>query len=362
MDLLILLSVLAGLILLAVLVLDVFLTVFVQRGGPGPVTGLAYRVIWRCWRRMSRRCPEPRRRALLSLAGPFLVPVTVLLWATELVVGFALVYLPFVPRLSYPPGQAPLDPVTAALYVSGYSATTLGVGEVYATDALVRLVMTAEAGAGFALFSVSTAYLLSVYGAIHRSKALAIEVAHFLDLPGGSDAVDVLVEAVREGREAEVASWLSSVTSRLIQAIEAQEQYPLVQYFHVASDDRALPLSLPPLLELLTASRAMLDPDRLPELARSRGTAFGLRTATWYVTEGASGLRSPLLTSTIGDGERLACYAGARDRLLAAGIPLRPDEQARERYLEMRRAWDESVLAVLEHYGYPCSPCSGGTG
>ncbi len=66
--------------------------------------------------------------------------------------------------------------------------------------------------------------------------------------------------------------------------------------------------------------------------------------------------RRPRRTHETDDRQRLADYASARERLVAAGVPLRANEQAREHYLELRRGWDERALALAEHYGYPCPP------
>jgi hypothetical protein len=72
------------------------------------------------------------------------------------------------------PGRSPVGggsgPV-AALYVSAYAATTLGVGDIYATTPVLRLLITLEAGLGFALFSIPITYVLSVYNALLRATA-----------------------------------------------------------------------------------------------------------------------------------------------------------------------------------------------
>jgi hypothetical protein len=346
------LALLLGSLLLVVLVVDVLLTVFVPRGGPGAVTSSAYRLAWSLWRRAAGRVPARRRRRFLSLGGPALLPLTVLLWAGELVLGFALLYLPFSDRLVYPDGERPLDAFSGALYLSGYSATTLGVGDVHPDDALVRLLTTAQAGLGFALFSVSIAYLLSVYGALQRSKELALEVSQYLGLAEGADSVDALVQTVSEEHEDELAAWLSQVTSRLISATEAQEQYPLVQYFHVPEDRRALTLTLPVLLELLTVCRSLLDPVRFPRLAEGRSTGFSMRTLSWYLDRHADRVRSSRSAHAPGDPQRRARHDRARRRLAAAGMGLRSPDDSWERYRTLHAEWDGDDVVLRQHYGY----------
>jgi hypothetical protein len=155
------------------LLVDVFGTVFVPRGGAGFVTSRLYRFVWAGWMRAAARAGR-HRRSILALAGPVLLPLTVAVWVAELVGAFALVYRPFVEQFSVPQSGAGPSWVTS-LYVSAYSATTLGVGDVYASTSWLRLLMTLEAGLGFALFSISITYVLSVYGALLRATALALQ-------------------------------------------------------------------------------------------------------------------------------------------------------------------------------------------
>lgn len=62
---------------------------------------------------------------------------------------------------------APADTGWAtAVYYSGFTLTTLGVGEIVPASAAYRLLTIAHAGIGFATFTMAIAYFLSVYS--HR--------------------------------------------------------------------------------------------------------------------------------------------------------------------------------------------------
>ena len=79
-----------------------------------------------------------RRRQLAQL-GPLLVPFTVLVWAALLWLGFTLVFLPWSPAESGFPGWF------TALYVSGYSVTTLGTGDITPSGRWPRALMVLAA-------------------------------------------------------------------------------------------------------------------------------------------------------------------------------------------------------------------------
>lgn len=350
---------LAGALLLGALFTDVFLTVFVPRGGPGLVTDRLYRSGWGLWRRVSRLAPR-NERSVLALGGPLLLPATVVLWALELVFGFALIYLPFAQQFQVP-GEVRPSAATLSLYVSAYSATTLGVGDVHPADSVLRLLSTLEAAMGFALFTVSIAYLLSVYNALRQATSLALEISHFVGRHAGEDPVDLIERMTRSGAEAELTRWVAHTTAKLASTQQAAAQYPLIHYFHVPDDDQAFPLAVADLLELLTICRAVLDPRAFPGLACGPTTLSAYRTATGFVASRAEAVRVST-RSRRGDAESLAGYQDVRRRLVAARVPVRQPDEAGWVYVSLRQEWDHTHDAVRRHFGYPAVPYPGHSG
>lgn len=337
-----------GCLLLALLA-DVFGTVFVPRGGPGIITRRFYRRTWSLWRRASRSRPQ-RERAVLALGGPVLVSATIALWALELVLAFALLYLPYADRFHFPaPGSG--SRVLASLYVSAYSATTVGVGDIYPTDALPRLLTTVEAALGFALFTVAITYLLSVYGAIQRATALSLEIARFVGRSGDGAPFGVLCRLGVAGAEEEIVGWLAHTTSALAETSQAAEQYPLVEYFHVPDDDRALPLALGDLLALLTVCRSVLDPTEHPRLTTGPTVRWAYRTAAAFATSraGSIGLDGDRVPDD--DDDPLRCHE-VRRRMIAAGIGVRAADEASASCAALRQEWHGAYETLVEHFGY----------
>lgn len=116
------LAVLAGLVLLGVLIVDVFGTVFVSRGGAGVLTDRLYRTAWAGWSWVAARSGR-HRRAVLAVAGPILLPLTSAGWVAGLIAAFALICLPYTAQFPVPQGESGS---VAPLYVSAYAATTSG--------------------------------------------------------------------------------------------------------------------------------------------------------------------------------------------------------------------------------------------
>lgn len=343
------LSIVAGGCLLVVLLADVLGTVFVPRGGPGIVTRRFYSWTWSLARGAARVRPR-RERARLALIGPFLVVGTVALWALELVLAFALLYLPYADRFVFP-GSGPGSHVFASLYVSAYSATTLGVGDVHATHAVPRLLVTVEAALGFALFTVAITYLLSVYNAIQRATSLSLEISRFVGRGTDDEQFDLLGLLRVDGAEAEIVDWLASTTTSLIETGQAAEQYPLVEYFHMPDDDHALPLALGDLLALLTICRTVLDPSEHPRLTTGPTTEWAYRTAAAFATGRAQSVGPPRRDGRHQDQDMFSCLE-ARRRLVSSGVTVRETDDATAAYDRLRDEWYESYQTLRHHFGY----------
>lgn len=320
---------LVGAIVLLTLLGDVYATVFVPRGRAGPVSRRLYAVSWEGWRWLGHGLPPNRRRRWLALLGPLLVPLTVVVWGSLLILGYALIYAPWAATFRVSPVETGgLPGWTKALYYSAYAATTLGVGDVLPHGAALRLVAVVEAAHGFMLFSVAVTYLLSIYAALNRATALALEISRFVGRGDGGDPVDLLIAMTRAGAESEIRDWLARIAPGLASVAQTEGQYPLLPYFHVPDDARALPVALADLLEVVTLCGALLSPVQFPTLADGPTRAAVERTARHHLRHGADRLAARTPDVRALERERRARYLDARDRLEAAGVPVREDGQA----------------------------------
>lgn len=258
------LGTLIGAVLLALLVWDLHATVFVPRGPAGPLARRLYRLCWRVWHRVvGDRSPGARRR--LAWLGPLLIPLTVLLWAGLLLLGFMLLLLPYARNFEVD-GAVAFAPWFNALYISAYSVSTLGVGDVTPNGELARLIMVVAAASGFVLITVAVTYLLSVYGSLERMTALAFEIHRFVGRGEAGTPPDVLVTVATTDSADELSGWLSSTATSLSQVVQSDDEFPLLHFFHMP-DERALPLALSDLLEVVTLCRTVLCPQTFPALA-----------------------------------------------------------------------------------------------
>ncbi|TDN91120.1 potassium channel family protein [Microbacterium sp. BK668] len=160
-------STIAGVILIAVALNDVFHTLL-RPVSTGRLTTVVFRAAWRVARR-----GRPR-----TATGPLTILVTIGVWIVLVTFGWALIYLPHIPEGFSYSGVDPADynPFLEALTYSLVALTTLGLGDVVPAEPAIRLLSPLEALTGFALLSASVSWFMQLYPALARRRALAIEL------------------------------------------------------------------------------------------------------------------------------------------------------------------------------------------
>lgn len=244
---------LLGAALAALVGVDVLLTLFHPAARSGPVVRVLSRTIWAGFRSVGGCRRQPRTR-VLSLAGPAIALATPIAWLALLGAGFALIYYPSLESFHFEPGIR--GPAWAeAAYYSGYVLFTLGVGDVVATETWLRLLTVVEAGAGFGIFTMAVAYVLTLYRQQAEQSALASTICNTLrDTEVDWSEAD---SGVREWAN----SFASEVAGRLDMINATQKQYPILRYFRQPAEHEALPLQMARLLDFLSRAEREGGPD-----------------------------------------------------------------------------------------------------
>ncbi|WP_306324735.1 potassium channel family protein [Streptomyces venezuelae] len=239
-------SMLAGAALVLFVLRDVFHTLWhpTRHGG---LSRLVMMTIWRLSTRLGGRRP-------VGLAGPVGMVTVVAVWALTVAMGWALIYWPHMPEdFSYTAGLDPDEhagPIDA-LYISLVTLATLGLGDIAPTSGWLRVLAPIEALVGFVLLSATVAWLLGIYPALARRRALALRLSHVrrsratakaLDSDGGAALLDGL------------ASALSTITVDFLQYAESY-------YFYDGDENTALPGQLDYAVHLTAQASGAGHPD-----------------------------------------------------------------------------------------------------
>ncbi|WIB33261.1 potassium channel family protein [Curtobacterium sp. MCSS17_005] len=164
----------AGVLLIIVGFREVFFTLL-RPLGRGRLTRVLAQSTWRALR---------RRAGTRVHAGPVIMVAVLSLWTVLQVLGWALLYLPFVPAgFAYssgsPKGEYPR--FVEALYISSVNLSTLGLGDVTPTALVVRVLSPLQALVGFGLLTAGVSWFLQTYPALGRRRALAVRLAALSD-------------------------------------------------------------------------------------------------------------------------------------------------------------------------------------
>ena len=188
------LSIVAGVALAALVVIDVFLTI-VHPDLEGPMAKRMQRETWRLALALGRRW-RSHRRGLLALAGPVMTVLTFVVWIGLFVLAFALLFWPFLDSYRAESELGTLGFVDA-LYYAGTTVTALGYGDVTPLAGGLKLLAMVASATGFALFTGIVAYLIELVSGIDERNRFALRVHDETD--GDERGAHLLVRCL--GRE-----------------------------------------------------------------------------------------------------------------------------------------------------------------
>lgn len=346
---------------------EVYATVLHARARAGPVSELLSRAAWRAAMALAARLPRKGRHRMLNRVGPLLLPALLGSLVGLFVLGFALIYLPWMPDgFSVDEAAADAPPWLQAVYFSGVTLTTLGYGDIVPRATPVRLVALVQAAAGFVAIPLAVAYFLTVNSALERRRAAALALFH--EAGRGPDAAaGLLARRHLRGRFHGLDDVLGDAAHDMQSVLESHVEHPVTQYFHPIEVHDGLPRMIFVALETGAVLRAFPDPARYAETCDHPSLTMLEETALHVMAEVAASRRArgeARPRHATGSGaERTdlgSRVARTRARLASAGIALRPDAAEAERiYLGHRRRWEEPLRHLAARLGYDWDEVTG---
>ena len=341
---------LAGWIVLAVTLLDVFLTVLYARAGTGLLAPRLARGVWFVLRALSGR----RRTGILNFGGPVQLVALVLMWAALLALGAALVIHPGLGTgVQSSSGKTDTDFITALL-VGGSSMSIVGASDYGPTSSGYKLLFLFNSLVGMTVTSLTITYVMQVYTAVRSRNTLALAM-HAQSAETG-DAAELIARWGARGHFDSGHSDLSTMAGDMAAIKESHHFYPLLLYFRFEEVFYAPPRFLLVALDAAALVRTALDERELGWLQESAALDELERTTTMLLRTLAES--SPALARTPVDMTRSneiwsARYALAVARMREAGIPTRTDQESGAReYAELRARWQAEIEALADALGW----------
>ncbi|TFV79337.1 two pore domain potassium channel family protein [Blastococcus sp. CT_GayMR19] len=184
------------------------------------------------------------------------MPVVVVAWVLLILLGWSLVYWPHLPS-GFVFGSG-LDSSaraswTDAVYLSAVTLATLGFGDIVPADGWLRIAVPVEALLGFPLITAAVSWVLQVYPALTRRRALAVR----LSLLRRVDTVGL----VAGQRSVLAASVLENLAMSMAQLRGDLTQFSETYNVRDADQNLSLPAMLGVATELTEAARRSAVPD-----------------------------------------------------------------------------------------------------
>ncbi|HEX8503090.1 MAG TPA: potassium channel family protein [Pyrinomonadaceae bacterium] len=357
----------AGAVLLALVIFDIYATVLHSSARYGPVGESLNRSVWRAVRGASFRLSRAKRHRLLNMVGPLLLPLLIVVYIVLLVLAFALVYFPHIPA-NFAFSEAHREPGWAeAVYFSGVTLTTVGYGDVVPRLTALRFVALFESASGLVVISLAITYMLTVYAALERKRAVAVSLYH--QAGQGADVAGLIAHHFVEGRFYGLRDALRTVTRDLQGLLESHIDHPVIHYFHPVEVYKSTPRVLFLLLETCTVIRAVLDREQNQDLRNYpevRTLEAGVRHVLGQLVdsldlERRGRRRRPTEHEAEEDSRRWRRrYEQTVARLRESGISTRDGvEQGWEEYRAQREEWESKLRRLAIHLGYDWEEVTG---
>jgi hypothetical protein len=329
----------SGGLLLVVVLWDAFETIVLPRRVMRRfrLTRLFYRSTWLPFRSLAHlRKRGAARENFLSVYGPLSLLLLLALWATGLIVGFALVHWGFGTRLQLPKGAAGFG---ASLYFSGTTLFTLGLGDVAPTSGIGRFWTVLEGGTGLGFLALVVAYLPVLSQAFSR-RELNISL---LDARAGSPptAAELLRRHAYpdsgEGLEQLLVEWERWSADLL----ETHISFPVLAYYRSQHENQSWVAALTTVLDVCALIIAGVEngPRRTARLtyAMARHAVVDLSRVFDQPPRPPNPDRLP--------AEELAKL---REALAAAGRTLPAERSVEEKLTRLRQTYEPYVNALGE--------------
>jgi hypothetical protein len=248
-----------GTVLILWVLWDAFETILLPRRVPGRLrpSRFVLRWLWNPWSRASELIHRrSRREGFLASYALLSIVVLLIVWATSLVVGFALLHWGAGSKLA---GVEGMDGFAGDLYMSGTTFFTLGLGDLHPMSHTARVITVIEAGTGFGFLAMVIAYVPVLYQAFSKREVRTTMLDQWA---GSPPAAAVILRRCFESDDPSVVTPLLrdwEVTCSEI--LESHISYPILCYFRSQHDNQSWLASLSAILD--TCSLVIVGVDKI---------------------------------------------------------------------------------------------------
>jgi hypothetical protein len=330
-----------GILLILGILRDSFETIILPRriARRLALSRMFYTSTWLLWSLVARKMHLGNRREFyLSYFGPLSLILLLVLWASGLVLAFALLQWGTYSVLSSPEKYTNFG---TYLYMSGTTFITLGLGDVVPLTSFARFLAVLEAGTGFGFLALIIGYVPVIYQAFSRRE---VNVS-LLDARAGSppSASELLRRHFRDQNKGEeLIQYLRGWEIWSAELLESHLSYPVLTYYRSQHEHQSWLASLATVLDVCALLMVGLDNFSCPTVrftfAIARHAAVDL--AQLYGTPPMKPKSNRLPQED---------FVRLRNALAEVGILFQHEEDAEQRLAELRQIYEPFVNALADH-------------
>ena len=350
-----------GVFLLALVSYEIYATILRATKRTGPISQSLNRILWSLVKRIAKNFGRRWRHRLLNSVAPLLLPFLFSFFIVLLITGFALIYFPRIETDFYQSNEARAETEwIRSFYFSGITIFTIGYGDIVPRSSGMRLLAMIEGLSGIALISLAVTYLLTVYGALERKRAVALNFYH--QAAQGADVANFIVRHFARGRFYGLTDELKLATRDLQELLETHIEHPVIHYFHPLEVYKSLPRALFVVLEATAILRSILNPEKYVEAGDHPDVSIAAENARYVLAELVTSLNLQKMANTDFESEadtnkrRKGTFQRAVRELRQAKIEARPDFQE---YFADRAEWEKQLYHFADFLGYDWDEITG---
>jgi len=249
-------SLVAGLVILVVVVVDILWTSLWVDGGAGPLSSVLIPGLWEVIRRLGGR-----RSRTLSLAGPVILALTLVAWVALLWGGWTLVFGAAEDALVNARNDKPVTWVNRQYFVA-YTMFTMGNGDYYPARDVWEVAASLTTASGMLFVTMGVSYVLSVLSAVTDKRSFASSVTGL-----GGSAESFVETGWDEDGFGGLDLPLNSLSSQLDPLATQPKAYPILHYYHSEEATQASAVGVAILDEALLVLRYGVERDAQPNRA-----------------------------------------------------------------------------------------------
>jgi len=353
-----------GVVLIFLVFYDIYATILRATKHPGLFSEFLNRGLWGIATNITLKLNRRLRHRLLSAIGPLLMPLLIGFFIIILLTGFALIYLPRLETGFKIDNESHGNIILQAFYFSGITLFTIGYGDILPITGVTRITAVIEGASGIAIISLSITYLLTVYGALERKRAVALKFYH--QARQGADISGFISSHFARGRFHSLTQSLREATHDLQELLESHLEHPVIHYFHPLEVYKGFPRALFVVLETVAILNAHLDEEEYVEAGDHPDVLIAGDSARYVLAEIVTSLKLEDVATEPFEPEeetllrRRKCFNRALRHLQKTKIKTRSNvEESFTEYVEDRALWERQLYHFADFLGYDWDEVTG---